>query len=257
MNRHARRRIHYRHNRRHRFVGHYPFYHRKYIFFSLGGYWPVDYLYRRYYWYGYHPYYWYGRSPRLYMAGSGGDYYTYERYGVYDDFSDVGAGLYDAGSELPDDVTLADIYFQDGVNAFERGQYALAAEKFGLCLEIEPDDIILPFVYAQALFADGQYLPAVDVIRKALVNLPADQPTVFYPRGLYADETTLESQIERLRLTLSQRPDDYDLSLLSGYHLLGVDRASEARTYLARAALDRHNEHAAGVLIDLLDERWK
>ncbi len=192
------------------------------------------------------------------MAGSGDDYYyTYERYGVYDDFADVGAGLYGAGSEPPDDVTLADIYFQEGVNAFERAQYALAAEKFGLCLDLAPDDIILPFVYAQALFADGRYLAAVDVVRRALVNLPADQPTVFYPRGLYADEAILESQIERLRHALSQRPDDYDLSLLLGYHLLGVDRPAEARSYLARAALDRHNEHAVGVLVDLLDERWK
>ncbi len=48
-----------------------------------------------------------------------------------------------------------------------------------------------------------------------------------------------------------------DISLLSGYHLLGVDRPAQARMYLARAALDRHNEHAAGVLVDLLDERWK
>ena len=75
-------------------------------------------------------------------------------------------------------------------------------------------DFILLFVYAQAMFADGQYLPAVDVVRGALVNLPADQPTVFYPRGLYADEAILKSQIERLRHALSQRPYDYDLSLL-------------------------------------------
>ncbi len=192
------------------------------------------------------------------MAGSGGDgYYTYDRYGVHDDVADVGDGLYGVGSEPPDDITLADIYFQGGVNAFERAQYALAAEKFGYAMDLAPDDIILPFVYAQALFAGGRYLATVDVIRRAVANLPADQPTVFYPRGLYADEAILESQIERLRLTLSQRPDDYDLSLLSGYHLLGIDRPAQARTYLTRAALDRHNEHAAGVLVDLLDERRK
>ena len=112
-------------------------------------------------------------------------------------------------------------------------------------------------VRAAKKYSDGRYLAAVDVVRRALVNLPADQPTVFYPRGLYADEAILESQIERLRLALSQRPDDYNLSLLSGYHLMGIDRPEEARTYLARAALDQHNKHAAGVLVGLLDERRK
>ncbi len=137
MNRHDRRRIHYHHNRRHKFVGHYPFYHRKYIFFSLGGYWPGDYLYRRYYWYGYHPYQWYGRYPTIYGSGSYGvGYYSYEPYGVYDDFADVRDRLYGAESEPPDDVTLADIYFEEGVQAFEKGDYALAAEKFGLCLDL-------------------------------------------------------------------------------------------------------------------------
>ena len=38
----------------------YPSYHRKYLFVSLGGYWPYSYRYQRYYWYGCHPYYWYG-----------------------------------------------------------------------------------------------------------------------------------------------------------------------------------------------------
>ncbi len=258
ISRHDRRRINYHHNRRHKFVGHYPFYHRKYIFFSFGGYWPVDYLYRRYYWYGYHPYYWYGRYPTIYSSGNYGvGYYSYEPSGVYDDFADVRDRLYGAESEPPDDVTSADIYFEAGVQAFERAQYALSAEKFGYAMELAPADIILPFAYAQALFADGRYLAAVSVVRRALTNLPADQPTVFYPRGLYADEAMLKTQIERLSHALSQRPGDYDLSLLLGYHLLGVDRADEARTYLARAALAQNNEHAAGVLVDLLDERRK
>ena len=37
----------------------YPYYHRKYVFISLGGYWPLGYTYLRYYWYGWHPYLWY------------------------------------------------------------------------------------------------------------------------------------------------------------------------------------------------------
>jgi hypothetical protein len=38
----------------------HPYYHRKYVFVSLGGWWPTNYRYVRYYTYGYHPYDWYG-----------------------------------------------------------------------------------------------------------------------------------------------------------------------------------------------------
>ncbi len=41
----------------------YPYQLRRYVFVSLCGYWPANYTYARYYWYGYHPYAWYGYSP--------------------------------------------------------------------------------------------------------------------------------------------------------------------------------------------------
>ena len=56
----------------------WPYYHRKYVFISLGGWWPYDYTYRRYYWYGYHPYVWYGYYPVAREVAVGSDnYYTY------------------------------------------------------------------------------------------------------------------------------------------------------------------------------------
>jgi len=59
----------------------YPYYHRKYIFISLGGYWPFDYCYARYYWYGCHPYYWYGYYPVAQeVQGDTYNYYTYNYY---------------------------------------------------------------------------------------------------------------------------------------------------------------------------------
>ena len=63
----------------------WPYYHRKYVFVSLGGWWPYDYTYMRYYWYGYHPYLWYGYYPvaREVVVGSD-NYYTYN-YNYYGD----------------------------------------------------------------------------------------------------------------------------------------------------------------------------
>ena len=65
----------------------YPSYHRKYVFVSVGGYWPYDYRYRRYYWYGCHPYYWYG-SHVIYEPAPSTTYNTYNYYN-----SDTGSGF--------------------------------------------------------------------------------------------------------------------------------------------------------------------
>ncbi len=196
MNRHDHRRIHYHHNRRHKFVGHYPFYHRKYIFFSLGGYWPGHYVYRRYYRYGYHPYQWYGRYPAIRVLGLHGNYYySYEPYSTSGGYAFPD---YDAYVPEPADETLADIYFEEGVRAFENGSYALAAEKFMQAIDVAPEDIVLPFVYVQAVFAIGDYGNAVAWLRHALSGLPAGESEIFYPRGLYRDDGTLQGQIDEL-----------------------------------------------------------
>ena len=59
----------------------YPYYHRKYVFVSLGGWWPWNYNYTRYYWYGWHPYSWYGYYPVPREIDTGStNYYTYNYY---------------------------------------------------------------------------------------------------------------------------------------------------------------------------------
>ena len=69
----------------------WPYYHRKYVFISLGGWWPYDYDYLRYYWYGYHPYAWYGYYPIPYEMAAGGDnYYTYNYYGDNGNYTPYG-----------------------------------------------------------------------------------------------------------------------------------------------------------------------
>ena len=253
----------------------WPYYHRKYVFISLGGYWPIDYSYRRYYWYGYHPYYWYGYYPiAREVEGDTYNYYTYNYYdtdgvattgvattGDYgqsgideNTFADVRERLAQQAAEEPAAQTLADTYFDDGVKAFEIGGYGVAAEKFAKAMELAPDDMILPFAYSQALLAEGKYIAAAEVLRGALLKVTPEKEGIFYPRGLYPDEETLFAQIDRLTEQADLDKTNADLQLLSGYHLLGVGETEEAIESLQQARLDSVNNKAAEVLLNLAEK---
>ncbi|MHC4185987.1 MAG: tetratricopeptide repeat protein, partial [Planctomycetota bacterium] len=212
----------------------WPYYHRRYMFVSLGGYWPIGCRYRRYYWYGYHPYYWYGYYPIAREIG--GDTYNYYTYNYYYD----GYGAYDSGpvvddagvvdhttfadvrerlaqqEEGPYEETLADRYFEDAVQAFENGDYERAAELFAETIKLAPDDMIVPFAYCQSLFANGRYTEAAEVLRLALAKVSPEKEGVFYPRGLYTEEDVLYEQIDRLAATAEMYGLDGDLQLLGG-----------------------------------------
>jgi hypothetical protein len=242
----------------------YPYYHRKYVFVSLGGYWPYDYTYMRYYWYGYHPYTWYGYYPvASEVAGETNNYYTYNYYnddGSVATYQNTEAPPADLRERLakpktePAPQTQADTKFEDGVKSFESGDYRTATEEFARAMELSPEDVILPFAYAQALFADEQYSKAAEVLREALKEIPPEKEGVFYPRGLYANDDVLFKQIEKLLNKQDDSGDNADLQLLLGYHLLGTGETGYAREPLERAAQDERNTEAAAVLLKLLDK---
>jgi len=252
----------------------YPYYHRKYLFVSLGGYWPLSYRYRRYYWYGYHPYTWYGYYPIAREVQ--GDTYNYYTYNYYNDdnavasvsgpvidgitpvdhntFADVREKLAQQAAEEPGEVTLADTYFEEAVKAFEADNYEVAIEKFGEAMALAPDDIILPFAYSQALFAKEQYSEAAEVLRGTLANVSPDKEGVFYPRGLYSDDDGLFEQINRLAEKAELYSFDADLQLLLGYQLLGIGKLDEAVEPLQRASRDMENAVAATTLLNVLEK---
>lgn len=251
---------------------HYPYYHRKYVFVSLGGYWPIGYSYARYYWYGSHPYSWYGYYPvAREVRQDSYNYYTYNYYYggegqpvQYDTasyitpvdhttFADIRAKLA-AEAAQPDAPTLADTLFEEAVKAFEAADFAAAAQKFATAIDLAPDDIILPFAYSQALFAGGKYPEAAVALRSALANIKPEEQTVFYPRGLYADEKTLFEQIDRLAEKADFFTFDADLQLLLGYHLLGIGELDAAIGPLIRAGQDLVNAQASETLIKLLEQ---
>ncbi|MFC1739814.1 tetratricopeptide repeat protein, partial [Planctomycetota bacterium] len=250
----------------------YPYYHRRYIFVSLGGYWP-SYSYMRYYWYGYHPYEWYGYYPVAQeVQHDTYNYYTYNYY--YNDsqgvvsgepagtlrpvdentFADVRERLAQQQAEEPDAQTLADTYFEDAVKAFEKGDYGTAAELFAKAMELAPEDVILPFAFAQALFAAEQYTDSAEVLRLTLASISPEEEGVFYPRGLYPEEEILFEQIDVLAEKAALNRWDLNLQLLLGYNLLGIGELEEALEPLQLAASDKEIAGAAEILLGLLEK---
>jgi len=251
----------------------YPYYHRRYVFVSLGGYWPLDYRYVRYYWYGCHPYTWYGYYPIAREVE--GDTYNYYTYNYYSDetsgyqpyqstgdittvdhstFADVRERLAAQAAEEPESETLADRYFDDAVKAFEADDYETAAELFAQAMELAPEDIILPFAYSQALFANEQYAEAAEALRAALANVSPEKEGIFYPRGLYPEEDVLFEQIDQLAVKAELYSFDGDLQLLLGYHLLGIGEIEAAVEPLMLANQDLENASSAAVLLSLAEK---
>lgn len=253
----------------------YPYHLRRYVFVSLGGYWPVGYSYIRYYWYGCHPYRWYGYYPIAHeVQGDTYNYYTYNYYsddvdttasessravGIiepvdHDTFADIREKLAQQEAEVPDQETPADRFFDEAVKVFEAGNYDMSIDKFAEAMKLAPDDMILPFAYSQSLFANEQYSQAANVLREALAKVSPEKEGVFYPRGLYSDDDILFEQIERLTQKAELYSFNADLQLLLGYQLLGVGELDKAVEPLQSASQDLENAAAAKILLDLLEK---
>ena len=237
----------YGHRRLCRYV--YPHYLRKYVFVSLGGYWPNYDDCLRYYWYGWHPYHWYGYDP---IPRQVNNYYTYNYYD--DPEPAVNATVVNdlEPSPPPPYQGPGDQYFEEGVASFEDGEYMTAANLLRQAMQLDPNDIILPFAYTQALFADKEYLLSVMALRKAMEKIDPNNNTIFYPRGLYTDDETLFRQIDELMSASDQNPQNRNLKLLLGYQLLGIGEIDSAAAYLEQAGHDRNNAQSSQLLLDLI-----
>jgi hypothetical protein len=251
----------------------YPFYHRRYIFVSLGGFWP-DYTCLRYYWYPAHFYWWYGYEPVAQeVSGDTYNYYTYNYYGQqtpattesatgsaaltpvdHNTFADVREKLARQKAQGPAAQMDADTLFDEGVKAFGQGDYTQSELKFAQAIALEPNDIILPFAYAQTMLAEGKYYQAADMLRLTLQKSSPEQQGVYFPRGLYLDENTLMDQIDLLAKQAQSQPTDSNLQLLLGYQLLGIGETEKAIGPLQKAKEDSTNSAAATMLLELAEK---
>ena len=214
--------------------------------------------YRRYYWYGCHPYHWYGYYPVAREVQSPTyNYYTYNYYTDDNSTQATDPAIFEqigAQEQGPDQMTLADVYFEEAVKAFEGKQYHTASKKFARAMELAPDDQILPFAYSQALIAIENYPEAAKVLREAIAKIPPEEEGIFYPRGLYTDEDVLLDQIDRLTEKAEMYTYDADLQLLLGYQLLGIGEVDRAVEPLIHASEDLVNADAAGILLELAEK---
>ncbi|OQA03108.1 MAG: hypothetical protein BWY69_00651 [Planctomycetes bacterium ADurb.Bin401] len=226
---------------------HFP---KRYIFVSLNGYWP-GYNDYRYYDYGTYPYFWYMVASTPYKPDEayppiGSKYDNDNPYTYYGSENEPFAMV-----TSPEDKTSADQYFEKGVGAFAAGNYRQAEIFFYQAKSSEPEDIILPFAYVQAIFAQGEYDKAARQLRNIIDRQPVGREWVFYPRGLYTDDSILMKQIDQL---VSKATDNPDLQLLAGYQLLGVQKLDLAMEFLNKAqAGSKFNQLSAGKLLYVLN----
>lgn len=233
----------------------YPYYHRRYIFVNPCGYWPYNYSYVRYYWYSCYPYSWYGYNPVPYEYGDTYNYYTYNYYGSDGPANSTALSNQPNYSvQQPLSETTADQYFDEGVKAFEAGDYNTAIAKFALARQQAPDDKIIAFAYSQAYFASGDYKSAAQVLRAALAKVDPVTEGVFYPRGLYSDDDILLKQVEALSNAARLNRQDLDMQFLLGYQYLGLGELDEAAEPLKNASYDSLNSIPANALLQLLDK---
>lgn len=192
------------------------------------------------------------------MAGDTYNYYYYNDDAPRQEaVSEAQKKLEEKPIEKPQEATKADRYFEEAVKAFEAGDYDNSAARFNDAMELAPDDIVLPFAYVQALFAGGEYKKAVGVLRQALIKASPEKEGVFYPRGLYSEDSVLQQQVGQLAEVVELNAFDADLKLLLGYQLLGIGKFDEAVEHLQSARLDCNNSQAATVLMNLLEKLRK
>jgi len=229
----------------------YPYYYSgwPYYYYSLP-YYRYYYPYREYYHYEYHNYDYPPPTYRSPEPCTPQDPCTCEQ----DKTSEQQADEPPEQTEGAAEYVQPDPRLKDIADAFAAGDYQKAALKANQALTGEPNNAVLPFIYSQALFADGKYGQAADVLREAVRKLDPENQELFYPLGFYHDEDLLNDQIAALSETAAAEPSNADLQLVLGYQLLGVGSYDDALDALNKAHADYVNKEAAAVMIDILEK---
>jgi tetratricopeptide (TPR) repeat protein len=198
----------------------------------IGHPWSYSYYYDYYY-----PYYPYGV-----VYDYGPDYYYYYYYGPY--------GPGGAGPSVYQEPAYPGVVEQDpillGFQYFAQGQYVRAKGLFRRAVALQPKDAYARFVYAQALFALGEYRLAADAIRRGLVLDPTWPEWGIDVRSYYADPSEFTAQLARLEDHVADHPDDTDARFLLAYNLYFSGEGGQALEEFTRLAdanpLDRGPE---------------
>ena len=231
------------HRRRHSGYGSYYYYPYGYYYS------PYDRYYFGFYW-GY---------PRRYYYGPGyeSEYYPKDRP-AYDD---KGAKLdtYDDVREKMERQRAAEEakvheQLERIGEPFRAGNYPEALKRATDAVNADADNAILGFAYTQSLFANGNYDRSADALRHALENVDMKTQGVLFGADFYPDAEVFKVKIEQLTAAAVAEPDDNDLQLLLGYQLIAAKRYDVASEALEKTRRDYVNRHAAGLLVNVLDQ---
>jgi hypothetical protein len=124
-----------------------------------------------------------------------------------------------------------------GKEAFERGEYGRAAERFRQAADLAPNNAEPLLLLAQAHIALGNYRRAFDTIQTGL-RLDPDWPKQpFKPIDLYGDNVAdYAEHTQAIDDLLTAMPNDPVMLFLAGYQLWFDGRRDEAKLLLQRAA---------------------
>ena len=239
-------------SRGYRYGRHYGRRHYRHgFYFYIGipyGYYSYGYPYSRYYYYG-EPY------PRYYYPNRS---YTYSPSYYYYDDKDSDDKKYQPDkadqSDEPVETEKTDPYVEKVANAFAAGDYVRAVGLSKQAIAAEPESFVLPFIHSQSLFAAGRYNDSAYELRKALDKAGTERKGVYFSPGLYPDKSVLDSQIAELKTAADSDLYNYDLQLLLGYQLLGVEKYDQAMNALEQAEKDSRNRAPARLLIAVLEQ---
>ena len=158
----------------------------------------------------YDPWLWGAWGPRY---GSGSTVIVREDSGVREEESSVDKWR-DATPEA-----LAKRFVELGDLYFKTRRYALASDAYEKAVDILPKDGSLRFVFADALFATGDYDRAAIQIRQGLILHPSLAESEIDKHGFYGFPKDFDDHIAALRTYLKRRPYDANARLVLLYNL--------------------------------------
>ncbi|MES1213701.1 MAG: tetratricopeptide repeat protein [Singulisphaera sp.] len=222
--------------------------------YGYGGFWPF---------FGFYPFFGYGLGYGLGYGGYGG--YGYGGYGGYGSYGGYGNyGSYAAYPTTAYDNTLttaatvnpaeAQTYADRGEAAFKTGNYAEAVYDWKHALVDDPQNGTLGMLYAQALFAYGQYDEAAGATQVAMSLLPADHWGVVVKnyKDLYPNVQNYTDQLRALEGARNTKPEDPGLRFLLGFHYSYLGYPTQAIRELNKAVELQPQDEMAKQLLSVI-----
>jgi tetratricopeptide (TPR) repeat protein len=140
-------------------------------------------------------------------------------------------------------------YLALGDKSFREARYNDAVLSYAKAVEASPNDGVLHLVFADALFAAGEYHFAASALRRALELDPKLLNSVVDKRGFYGDPTDFDRQLAQLEKFLETHFADDDARLVLGANYLFAGRAAQAAEFLENSSSASVRESSAGQLV--------